>query len=201
VAIDGRASGRVWMGGVPRDGITQAVETLRHSYVTHLVSGDHAADAPRWRAAFGERMSFRQSPEAKLAFVTGLRGRGARVLMIGDGLNDAGAFAAAEVGLAVCDTATCVVPACDALIDGARLRHLPALLRYATRATRVVAACFVVSLFFNAIGLTLALTAALTPLAAAILMPVSSVAIVALSAGGMRWYARELRTAVEAGRA
>jgi hypothetical protein len=49
--------------------------------------------------------------------------------------------------------------------------------------------------------LTLALSARLTPLAAAILMPVSSVAIVALSAGGMRWYARELCTAVETSRA
>jgi Cu+-exporting ATPase len=146
-------------------------------------------------------MSFRQSPEAKLAFVNALRRRGGRVLMIGDGLNDAGAFAAAEIGLAVCDTATCVVPACDALIDGARLRHLPAFLRYANRATDVVAGCFILSLFFNAIGLTLALSARLTPLAAAILMPVSSVAIVALSAGGMRWYARELCTAVETSRA
>lgn len=197
VAIDGRPSGRVWMGGVPRDGVTEAAAALRLSYSTHLVSGDHAADAPRWRTAFGEHMSFRQAPEAKLAFVTRLREGGGRVLMIGDGLNDAGAFAAADVGLAVCDTATCVVPACDALIDGARLRHLPALLRYAERATNVVMACFLLSLVFNAVGLTLALNAALTPLAAAILMPVSSVAIVALSAGGMRWYARELRVAVD----
>jgi Cu+-exporting ATPase len=201
VAIDGRPAGRVWMGGVPRDGLTQAVEELRGSYSMHLVSGDHPAEAPHWRAAFGEHMSFRQSPEAKLAFVNALRRRGGRVLMIGDGLNDAGAFAAAEIGLAVCDTATCVVPACDALIDGARLRHLPAFLRYANRATDVVAGCFILSLFFNAIGLTLALSARLTPLAAAILMPVSSVAIVALSAGGMRWYARELCTAVETSRA
>ena len=203
VAIDGRPTGRVWMGGVPRDGVTQAVGTLRASYSTHLVSGDHPAEASHWRAVFGEHMSFRQSPEAKLAFINGLRGRGGRVLMIGDGLNDAGAFAAAEVGLAVCDAATCVVPACDALIDGSRLRHLPAFLRYASRATDVVVACFILSLFFNAIGLTLALTARLTPLAAAILMPVSSVAVVALSAGGMRWYARALRVdtlSPEAGR-
>jgi P-type Cu+ transporter len=202
VAIDGRACGRVWIGGVPREGMAEAVGTLRLSHSIHLLSGDHAAEAERWRPVFGERMSFRQSPEQKLAFITTQRAAGRRVLMIGDGLNDAGAFAAADVGLAVCEASACIVPACDALIDGSHLRELPSLLRYASRVTPVIAACFIVSLLFNAIGLTLALTGALTPLAAAILMPVSSLTIIALSAGGMRWYARglgeELRVSAEA---
>ena len=193
VAIDRHPCGRIWIGGVPRDGMEDAIDALNRSHDTHLISGDHAAEAPRWRPVFGERMSFRQSPEQKLAFVTSQRDAGRRVLMIGDGLNDAGAFAAANVGLAVCETSACLVPACDALIDGSHLRELPSLLRYAGRATRVIATCFAVSIAFNAIGLTLALTGALTPLAAAILMPVSSLTIVALSAGGMRWYARDLR--------
>jgi Cu+-exporting ATPase len=197
VAIDRRPCGRVWIGGVPRDGMTEAVEALRVSYSLNLISGDHAAEAARWRRVFGERMSFRQSPEQKLAFVTAQRTTGRRVLMVGDGLNDAGAFAAADVGLAVCETSTCIVPACDALIDGSHLRELPSLLRYAGRLMPVISACFVVSLAFNAIGLTLALTGALTPLAAAILMPVSSLTIVGLSAGGMRWYARDLRESRE----
>jgi Cu+-exporting ATPase len=201
VAIDGRPCGRVWIGGVPREGMTEAVRMLRHSHTIDLISGDHSAEAPRWRPAFGERMSFRQSPEQKLAFVTAQRAAGRRVLMVGDGLNDAGAFAAADVGLAVCETSTCIVPACDALIDASHLRELPSLLRYASRVTLVITACFIVSLVFNAVGLTLALTGALTPLAAAILMPVSSLTIIALSAGGMRWFARDLRVSAEAGRA
>jgi Cu+-exporting ATPase len=199
VAIDGLPCGRVWIGGVPRAGMTEAIGVLRLSHTIDLISGDHPAEAPRWRPVFGERMSFRQSPERKLAFVTAQRAAGRHVLMVGDGLNDAGAFAAADVGLAVCETSTCIVPACDALIDGNHLRELPSLLRYASRVMPVITACFVVSLAFNAIGLTLALTGALTPLAAAILMPVSSLTIVALSAGGMRWYARHLRVPAEAG--
>jgi Cu+-exporting ATPase len=199
VAIDGNPCGRVWIGGAPREGMTYALDTLGHSHALHLISGDHAAEASHWRRVFGERMAFRQSPEQKLAFVTAQRAAGRRVLMVGDGLNDAGAFASADVGLAVCDTTTCMVPACDALIDGRQLHGLPVLLRYASRVTPVIAACFVVSLVYNAIGLTLALTGALTPLAAAILMPVSSLTIVALSAGGMRWYARDLRAAAAAG--
>jgi Cu+-exporting ATPase len=112
--------------------------------------------------------------------------------MVGDGLNDAGAFAAASAGLAVSDATTCLAPACDAVVDGSRLRALPAVLRYARVARHVIVLCFAVSVIYNAIGLTLALTGALTPLAAAILMPVSSLTVVGISAGAMRWAAARL---------
>jgi Cu+-exporting ATPase len=85
-----------------------------------------------------------------------------------------------------------MTPACDAIISGDRLSALPVFLRYARRARHVVVVCFAVSLIYNAIGLTLALEGALTPLAAAILMPVSSLTIVAISSGAMRWAARWL---------
>jgi Cu+-exporting ATPase len=78
------------------------------------------------------------------------------------------------------------VPACDAVISGGRLADLPALLSYASRARRVIALCFAVSIIYNTLGLWLALAGRLTPLATAILMPVSSLTIVGLSAGLMR---------------
>ena len=106
--------------------------------------------------------------------------------MIGDGLNDAGALAAADVGMAVTDDTACLVPACDGIVSGSRLAELPALVAYARRARSVIALCFAVSIAYNAIGLGLALAGHLTPLATAILMPVSSLTIVGLSAGVMR---------------
>jgi len=90
------------------------------------------------------------------------------------------------VGIAVSDDTACLVPACDAVIRGDRLVNLPAFLDYARRARRVIVLCFAVSLIYNALGLGLALTGRLTPLATAILMPISSLTIVALSAGLMR---------------
>jgi Cu+-exporting ATPase len=92
----------------------------------------------------------------------------------------------------VSDETACIVPACDAVVAGDRVSDLPAFLRYARRARAVVFACFLVSVLYNAAGLTLALRGQLTPLASAILMPVSSLTIVGLSWGAMQWSARRI---------
>jgi Cu+-exporting ATPase len=169
-----------------RAGMAEAAIALGASHETWLLSGDHDDEAPRWRHVFGDRMRFRQAPEDKLRTVQARQSAGRHVLMIGDGLNDAGALAAAAVGIAVSDDTACLVPACDAVIRGDRLTLLPAVLRYARRARAVIVLCFVVSVAYNVIGLTLALTGRLTPLATAILMPVSSLTVVGLSVGLMR---------------
>ena len=175
-----------------RAGIDRAVTALGADHQVCLLSGDHGGGSDRWSSVFGRRMHFRQSPQDKLAFIAGARAHGRHVLMVGDGLNDAGALAAADVGIAVTDETACLAPACDAVISGARLAALPAFLAYARRARQVIVACFVVSILYNAIGLGLALAGALTPLVAAIFMPVSSLTIVGMSSGLMRWSARRM---------
>jgi Cu+-exporting ATPase len=184
--------GLVRISAAPRPGIERAAQDLSGAHDLCLLSGDHARERSRWSRLFGRRMHFRQSPHDKLAFIRDAQATGRRVLMVGDGLNDAGALAAADVGMAVANDTACMTPACDAVISGRRLADLPAFLRYARRARQVVLVCFVVSVAYNGVGLTLALTGGLTPLASAILMPVSSLTIVAISAGAMRWSARRM---------
>lgn len=191
-------AGGVWAwveGGTPRPirlsvaerpGIRTVIAGIASRVTTWLLSGDHAGEAGRWSSVFGDQMRFRLSPGDKLTIVRDLSAQGHRVLMVGDGLNDAGALAAADVGLAVSDDTACLVPACDAIVRGHTLSHLDALLAYARRARRVIALCFTVSLLYNAIGLGLALSGHLTPLATAILMPVSSLTIVGLAVLLMR---------------
>ncbi len=190
--VAGHERGWFRLSAVARPGLEEAATRLAGAHDVWLVSGDHDAERSRWSRVFGQRMRFRQSPEDKLTFVTDARAAGRRILMVGDGLNDAGALAAADVGLAVSDDTACVVPACDGLIAGNRLSDLPLFLRYARRARAVVLICFGVSVAYNVVGLTLALSGTLTPLASAVLMPVSSITIIGISSGLMRWSARRM---------
>lgn len=189
VAIDGRVAGWFSTGDRLRPGAIDAVTTLSRACRIRLLSGDRPVDTARWIDLFGGRAHFAMTPDDKLAAIVEERAEGRHVLMVGDGINDAGALMAADVGIAVSDDTACLVPACDAIVRGDRVTSLPDYLAYARRARRVVVACFVVSLAYNAIGLSLALAGRLTPLATAILMPVSSLTIVGLSVGLTRWRA------------
>ena len=192
-AVVGRSRpGWVRVEAADREGIADAIRRLGRSVRVSLYSGDGSQHLDRWRHLFGRHIRFRMTPEAKLSAIRRRQARGRRVLMVGDGLNDAGALAGADVGLAVSDDTACLVPACDGVIRGDRVRFLPEYLRYARRGRRVIALCFTVSVLYNGLGLALALAGRLTPLATAILMPVSSLTVIALAAGLMRRGGREL---------
>lgn len=184
--VDGTTPVPIQLSTVERVGMADALQALSSRVSLWLLSGDHPLEAGRWASIFGGQMRFRLSPNDKLAAVRELRRKQERVLMVGDGLNDAGALAAADIGIAVSDDTACLVPACDAVIGGGRLADVGRVVDYAHRARRVIVLCFSVSLAYNVIGLSLALTGHLTPLATAILMPVSSLTIVGLSVGLMR---------------
>lgn len=188
LSVDDRV-GHVHLSAAARPGMDAMLGRLDEDHRLILLSGDHARDADTWRRWFGDRMHFRHAPVEKLSAIRSEAEAGRHVLMVGDGLNDAGAFAAADVGMAVSDDTACFVPACDVVIRGDRLAMLPALLAYALRARRVIVLSFLVSIAYNVLGLTLALRGDLTPLATAVLMPVSSLTVIALSVGLMRWRA------------
>ncbi|MEO8480863.1 MAG: heavy metal translocating P-type ATPase metal-binding domain-containing protein [Acidobacteriota bacterium] len=185
-AVDGALAGCIELDERRRPGIEAAVHALNTRLETLLLSGDRSVDARSWAPLFGNRLRFGMAPQDKLAEVQQLQAAGHRVLMVGDGLNDAGALRAASVGVAVSDDTACLVPACDAVIRGDRVVDLPAILAYARRARGVILLCFALSIAYNVVGLSLALTGRLTPLVTAILMPVSSLTVVGLSVGLMR---------------
>ena len=191
-AAAGEERGWIRVAVAARPGIEETARALAAGHEICLLSGDHGGERHRWAPLFGRRMHFRQSPDDKLAFIRDARRAGRHVLMVGDGLNDAGALAAADVGIAVSDGTACMAPACDAVISGHRLTALPAFLSYARRARHVIAACLIVSMVYNVVGLGLALAGALTPLVAAIFMPVSSLTIIGMATGLMRWSARRM---------
>jgi P-type Cu+ transporter len=117
----------------------------------------------------------------KLEYVKKLSNGQDNVLMIGDGLNDAGALMQAHCGIAVSNDTARFTPACDAIMDGSVLSKLHAFMRYARWGKRIVLAAFILSVCYNFIGISFAVQAKLSPVIAAILMPASSISIVAFT--------------------
>ena len=192
----------VSIGGLPigafvvrqqyRDGLMELVRALGKDRRLALVSGDHRGERVRLESMFprGTEMRFDQSPFDKRDYVASLQRDGAAVLMIGDGLNDAGALRRSNVGIAVTDDVNAFSPACDAILEGNSLRRLPAFLGLSRAAVRIIQVSFSVSLLYNVAALGVAVQGSLSPVLAAILMPVSSVTVVALTMGLVRLASR-----------
>lgn len=110
-------------------------------------------------------------------------------MMVGDGLNDAGALRQSSVGVAVVEEVAAFSPASDLILEGRCVDQLLPMLRYSKDALRVVRISFWVSTVYNAIGVSIAAAGLLSPIVCAILMPLSSFSVVAVASGLASWLA------------
>jgi P-type Cu+ transporter len=166
-----------------REGLQLMVDNLQNKkYSLSLLSGDNDAERENLKKLFGNTtaLRFSQSPQQKLDYVTALQQKKQKVLMIGDGLNDAGALMQSDVGIAVSDNTTQFSPACDAILDGENVKLLDKFIAFAQLGKTIVTISFIVSILYNVIGLSFAVQGILSPMIAAILMPASSISIVLL---------------------
>ncbi len=165
-----------------RPGIDYLLSNLS-SYNLHLVSGDNEKDAVLFKPLFPKNgeLQFNFSPKEKLDYIEELKRSGKKVMMIGDGLNDAGALEAADIGIAISEEVFRFTPSSDAIIDGRKLNTLDKLLKISSYSKTVIMICMIFSITYNIIGLSFAITGNLSPLVAAVLMPLSSITVVFLS--------------------
>lgn len=156
-----------------------------------LLSGDHEIEKQPMTYVFGPATAllFNQSPHDKLAYIRDLQSNGSKVMMLGDGLNDAGALKQADVGIAVTDDTGIFTPACDGILHGSALINLDRMLALARSSATILKTAFVISFLYNAIALSFAVSGHLTPLVAAILMPVSSISVVSFSTLAVKFVA------------
>jgi Cu2+-exporting ATPase len=192
VAVDGRVVAAAGFGDPLRVDAAAALDRVRAlGWRPGILSGDDARIA---RAA-GDRLGLPApdcrggvSPEDKLQAVLASGAEGP-VVMIGDGVNDAAALAAATVGIAVAGGAEAALTAADVFVVRPGVGRIAELLDGARRTMRVVRRNLIFSLGYNVIGVTLAMTGVLNPLVAAILMPLSSLTVI-LSSYRARTFAR-----------
>ena len=126
-------------------------------------------------------MNFNQKPEDKLTYIENLQSKGENVMMIGDGLKDAGALKISDFGVAITDDMSAFTPASDAILHGSKLQDLYTFIQFTVQSKKVLTAAFALSFLYNIVGLSFAVTGNLTPIFAAILMPISSITVVVFS--------------------
>lgn len=166
-----------------RTGVDELFERLSKDYKLHVVSGDNAGEKEHLKDLLpsGVVLKFNQQPEEKLNYIKELQSQGARVMMVGDGLNDAGALAQSDVGVSIAENVNVFTPACDGIMDASILGRMDEVITLSRKAVNIINWCFILSLFYNIIGISIALSGNLTPVMAAILMPVSSLSVVAFT--------------------
>tara|TARA_Y100000310_G_scaffold344750_1_gene459245 strand:- start:4852 stop:7239 length:2388 start_codon:yes stop_codon:yes gene_type:complete len=157
-----------------RHGVFESLKSLRDQFKMHLLSGDNSSEKANLEPYF-DQLHFQQKPIDKYNYVSNIQ---TDSLMVGDGLNDAGALKSAAVGFAVCEDIHQFSPACDALIDADSIVKLDSVLKFSKIVIRVIIAAFIISFGYNVVGLSFAISGNLTPVVSAILMPLSSVSVV-----------------------
>lgn len=165
-----------------RKGLNTMVEALS-GYELHVLSGDNESEKERLMAIFGEggAFVFNQNPESKLLYIQSLQEQGKRVVMLGDGLNDAGALKQSNVGIAIADDSNSFTPASDVIMHGERVTNLHQYMKYSHDAITIVKMTFAISLAYNVFGISFAVMGYMSPLFAAILMPISSISVIAFT--------------------
>lgn len=164
-----------------RPGFNNLMTELEKRHELHVISGDDEKDFSSLKDYFKpENVLFKQSPTQKLNYIKSLQNNES-VLMVGDGLNDAGALKQSDVGIAISDNVHAFSPACDGILSSEKFELLSSIISYSKSCMTTVKIGFILSFMYNVVGISLALANQISPLTSAILMPLSSVTVVLFS--------------------
>jgi len=180
ISINGHIKGYYEIKSKLRNRLGEVFNKLSKIYLIKVLSGDNDSDKLKLNEILPEHteMHFNSLPDDKVNFIRDLAERNQKVVMLGDGLNDAGALKASYVGIAVTDDTSNFTPSSDAVLDSDSFALLPGFLKMSKYSVLTVFLAYALSAVYNIVGLGFALSNSLTPVIAAILMPVSSISVV-----------------------
>ena len=180
VKIGETVKGRFVVNNNYRKGLAKVMSELGEQYSIVVLTGDNEGERENLDRILpgGSHVFFKQKPEDKLNRIKEMQDSGQGVMMLGDGLNDAGALAQSDAGIAVSENINVFSPSCDGILDASRFDRIPSFLKLSNKTLQVIKMSFVISFLYNIVGLLFAITGNLSPVVAAILMPVSSISVV-----------------------
>lgn len=189
ISCSGEIIGAIALNHPIRKGMKGVLTQLQSTFKQSVISGDPLKTAPEILAILPEAChAFHGlSPHQKKSHIVQMQEQHEIVVMIGDGLNDAGALSSADVGIAITEDAFGFSPSCDIILEGKHLHQLPEIIRYAKAQQHIVRWSFGISLLYNIIGLSIAVQGQMHPLIAAVLMPTSSITIMAFTSCMAYW--------------
>jgi len=182
ISVDDENVGYFTITNKYRGGFENVIKTLKKQFKLYMITGDNNAEEKTLSKYFGrENMRFNQKPGDKAEFIKELQNRGETILMTGDGLNDAGALMQSDVALTIADKVYHFSPASDAVLEADKFSQLAKFVGFTKTSLKIVKVSFAISFLYNVIGIAFAISGNLSPIVAAILMPISSVSVVAFA--------------------
>jgi Cu+-exporting ATPase len=193
VEINGIYKGSYIFNNQYREGLEQLFDNLSKKYNLIVLSGDNDGERTILEKMLPKTTTliFNQKPEQKLQYIEQLQKQGKNVLMIGDGLNDSGALAQSNIGISISENVNVFSPACDGILDASQFQKIDFFLNYSKNAMKTIYMSFGLSLLYNVIGLSYAVSGNLSPIVAAIIMPLSTITIVSFVTIMSNYFARK----------
>jgi len=174
--------------------LKNTIDSLKKNFDIALLSGDNEGEKLSLSKILpsGSHTMFNQKPEDKLEYIKSKQNDGQKIMMFGDGLNDAGALAQSNVGVAISENINVFSPACDGILDAENFKLLPKFIELTHKTMDIIKISFVISFLYNIVGLLFAVSGNLSPIVAAILMPISSISVVLFATISTNFLAKKI---------